>query len=437
MPRLRDKALTGEVERSGLTGRGGAAFPMGKKLRAVRERAGLRGAAVIANGVESEPASAKDAALLARAPHLVLDGIALAAEATTARAAYLCVRRQAQADALGAAIAERAGYDPVPVQLVMVPEQYVSSAETSLVSRLLTAARRRPGLTPPQAIRARRARPADAGEQRGDAGQPGADQPARRPLVPLGRDGVGAGDSARHGIRRGTAPGGPRDRLRHAGAGCARAGGRQRRERRRAGGAGRRLLRQLATGRGRARHAGCPGRAARGRSGVRRGHLPCPASRRVRAGRETARVVRLPPGRAERRAVRPVRRNAARLPSRTRSSRRPSAREAAAAGARTARRCAGCATCSDSSRGAVPATCPTAWHGWPPARCGSSPTTSAATSGDRASPRAGARCSPCRPGRQPEQRWPWPRRHGREQAAAGESHSVRGARRLRRTAARS
>ena len=122
VPGLRGAALIGEVERSGLTGRGGAAYPAGKKLRSVRERAGLRGAVVIANGMESEPASAKDAALLARAPHLVLDGIALAAEATSARAAYLCVRRQAQADALAAAIAERGGYDPVPVQLALVPE---------------------------------------------------------------------------------------------------------------------------------------------------------------------------------------------------------------------------------------------------------------------------------------------------------------------------
>lgn len=148
-PRLRGKALIGEVERSGLTGRGGAAYPMGRKLHSVRERAGLRGAVVIANGMESEPASAKDASLLARAPHLVLDGIALAAEATSARAAYLCVRRQAQVDALAAAVAERDGYDPVPVQLTLVPERYVASAESSLV-RYINGGPALPGFTPPR-----------------------------------------------------------------------------------------------------------------------------------------------------------------------------------------------------------------------------------------------------------------------------------------------
>ena len=148
-PGLRGPALISEVERAGLTGRGGAAYPAGKKLRSVRERAGLRGAVVIANGMESEPASAKDASLLARAPHLVLDGIALAAEATSAREAYLCVRRPVQADALAAAIAERGGYDPVPVQLALVPEGYVSSAESSLV-RHLNGGPARPGFTPPR-----------------------------------------------------------------------------------------------------------------------------------------------------------------------------------------------------------------------------------------------------------------------------------------------
>ncbi len=131
--RYRGAELIAEVERSGLTGRGGAAFPAGKKLRSVRERAGRRGTVVIANGMESEPVSAKDASLLARTPHLVLDGIALAAEAVAAESAYLCVRRPTQAEALTAAVAERAGRDAVPVTVVLVPERFVASAESSLV----------------------------------------------------------------------------------------------------------------------------------------------------------------------------------------------------------------------------------------------------------------------------------------------------------------
>jgi NADH:ubiquinone oxidoreductase subunit F (NADH-binding) len=80
-PRL----MTG-VERAGLTGRGGAGFPAGRKMRAVaggaRGRAGP--AVVVGNGVESEPASGKDAMLLSQSPHLVLDGIAAAAAAVGA-----------------------------------------------------------------------------------------------------------------------------------------------------------------------------------------------------------------------------------------------------------------------------------------------------------------------------------------------------------------
>ena len=148
-PGLRRTALIDEVTRAGLTGRGGAAFPAGPKLDAVRERAGLRGAVVVANGMESEPASAKDASLLARVPHLVLDGIALAAEAVDAKSAYLCVRRQAQADVLAAAIAERGARDPVQVKLALIPERFVSSAESALV-RYLNGGPTLPGFTPPR-----------------------------------------------------------------------------------------------------------------------------------------------------------------------------------------------------------------------------------------------------------------------------------------------
>src|SRR6266487_3233252 len=72
-------ALIKDVEASGLTGRGGAAFPVHRKLAAVA-RAGVRQGrpVAVANGAESEPASRKDELLLQLAPNLVLDGLQLA-----------------------------------------------------------------------------------------------------------------------------------------------------------------------------------------------------------------------------------------------------------------------------------------------------------------------------------------------------------------------
>jgi NADH:ubiquinone oxidoreductase subunit F (NADH-binding) len=129
---------------AGLTGRGGAGFPVERKLRSVAEaarksrRGGRSEPVVIANGCEGEPASAKDATLLQRAPHLVLDGIALAARAVGARAAYLCIHdgnrriRESVEHALAQRIAIR--LDEAAVTIVAVPARYVSSEETSLVN---------------------------------------------------------------------------------------------------------------------------------------------------------------------------------------------------------------------------------------------------------------------------------------------------------------
>jgi len=143
--------LIEQVTAAGLTGRGGAGFPTGTKMHAVAARRGP--AVLVANGMESEPASGKDQALLGRAPHLVLDGIELAAAAVGATTAYLCLPRSRAwlADIADAAIRERqhAGIDTVPAEVRELPHNYVSSEETSLV-HWLNGGEARPTATPPR-----------------------------------------------------------------------------------------------------------------------------------------------------------------------------------------------------------------------------------------------------------------------------------------------
>ncbi|GAA4775272.1 NADH-ubiquinone oxidoreductase-F iron-sulfur binding region domain-containing protein [Microbacterium gilvum] len=99
--------LLRELEASALTGRGGAGFPVHRKLAAVaRASAGGGAPAVVANGSEGEALSAKDATLLARSPHLVVDGILLCAAALGAKDLRLVVDERA-APAVRAALAER------------------------------------------------------------------------------------------------------------------------------------------------------------------------------------------------------------------------------------------------------------------------------------------------------------------------------------------
>jgi NADH:ubiquinone oxidoreductase subunit F (NADH-binding) len=141
------------VERSGLTGRGGAAFPTGRKLRTVASNARRSGAVVVANGCEGEPASAKDRSLLLKTPHLVLDGITLAARAVGAERAYLCVH-EGQAEvrsSLHRALSERraAGLSDADIAVTEVPNRYVASEESALV-HLLNGGPAVPLSTPPR-----------------------------------------------------------------------------------------------------------------------------------------------------------------------------------------------------------------------------------------------------------------------------------------------
>ncbi|MEI4270283.1 NADH-ubiquinone oxidoreductase-F iron-sulfur binding region domain-containing protein [Klenkia sp. LSe6-5] len=114
-----------------LTGRGGAGFPVARKLRGVAEAARAAGtpAVVVGNGGEGEPAAAKDAVLLDRSPHLVLDGLALAARAVGADTVVLAAGRRSL-PGLQRAVAERGA----PVRLVELTDRFLAGEETALVA---------------------------------------------------------------------------------------------------------------------------------------------------------------------------------------------------------------------------------------------------------------------------------------------------------------
>lgn len=132
-PRLEPGELIDAVHRSGLRGRGGADFPTAHKLRAVASSS-KAASAVVVNGSETEPASAKDRLLLRRLPHLVLDGAHLAARAVGAREVIVTARRSSLAP-LSAALAVR-DHDSVATELVPSPEGYVAGEESAVMHHL-------------------------------------------------------------------------------------------------------------------------------------------------------------------------------------------------------------------------------------------------------------------------------------------------------------
>ena len=141
--------LIEQIRIAGLTGRGGASFPTAQKLTAVtRSR---RTPVVVINGCESEPASDKDKALMRVVPHLVLDGAALAAAAVGANRVVMVVERDrtVSTESIRRAIAERAHERALPIELVEVPQRFVSGEETALVHHL-NGGDAKPTTTPPR-----------------------------------------------------------------------------------------------------------------------------------------------------------------------------------------------------------------------------------------------------------------------------------------------
>ncbi|WP_235095880.1 NADH-quinone oxidoreductase subunit NuoF family protein [Streptomyces sp. A1-5] len=127
-------ALLVLAEAIGLPGRGGAGFPFARKVRATLATADRTGAppVIVVNGAEGEPSSAKDTMLLARVPHLVLDGACLAASAFGAAEIVIGVAAGSPGEiSVPAALAEREL--PCRARTLCLPESFTSGESGALI----------------------------------------------------------------------------------------------------------------------------------------------------------------------------------------------------------------------------------------------------------------------------------------------------------------
>ena len=139
------------ITRSGLLGRGGSAFPAGRKWSAVAEQPGSH--SVLVNAAESEPASRKDATLMLLRPHLVVEGALLAAHAVGAGDVtfYLHSGEERIEESISGAVKElrRSGTNLPNVRLVTAEPGYVAGEESAAIQRVNGRAAK-PTVKPPR-----------------------------------------------------------------------------------------------------------------------------------------------------------------------------------------------------------------------------------------------------------------------------------------------
>jgi NADH-quinone oxidoreductase subunit F len=101
-----------QLEASGLRGRGGAGFAMGKKVSFLPK--GAIDKYLVCNADESEPGTFKDRELMQKSPHMLIEGLIIASYAAGATRSFIYIRGEYvhQADVLDGALAEAtaAGY---------------------------------------------------------------------------------------------------------------------------------------------------------------------------------------------------------------------------------------------------------------------------------------------------------------------------------------
>jgi NADH-quinone oxidoreductase subunit F len=157
--KMSPEEVLSELEASGLRGRGGAGFQMGKKVSFLPK--GSIEKYLVCNADESEPGTFKDRELMQKTPHLLIEGLVIASWAAGVRSSFIYIRGEyvLQADVLDAALAEAraAGYVGEDIlgsghSLSLVVHRgagaYICGEETGLLDSL-EGKRGNPRLKPP------------------------------------------------------------------------------------------------------------------------------------------------------------------------------------------------------------------------------------------------------------------------------------------------
>ncbi|BES65071.1 hypothetical protein SANA_15100 [Gottschalkiaceae bacterium SANA] len=133
-----------ELEKSGLVGRGGAAFPTSKKWGSVWDTENV---VLICNADEGEPGTFKDRYIMENNPAFLLESMLLSAFIVNARALYIYIRGEYtqaislmkkeidQADVVLDAYREKTGVK-LEVEVVVGQGAYVCGDETSLINSI-------------------------------------------------------------------------------------------------------------------------------------------------------------------------------------------------------------------------------------------------------------------------------------------------------------
>jgi NADH-quinone oxidoreductase subunit F len=151
--------VTSNLMDSGIRGRGGAGFPMGRKVSFLPH--GDMDKYLVCNADESEPGTFKDRELMQKNPHMLIEGLLIASWAAGTTRTFIYIRGEyaTQADILEAAIAEAyaAGYigerilgseHTVSLVLHRGAGAYICGEETGLLDSL-EGKRGNPRLKPP------------------------------------------------------------------------------------------------------------------------------------------------------------------------------------------------------------------------------------------------------------------------------------------------